>query len=53
MFKYNLADKRTKRCEITITGYKSSVFSPQSTSKADTKAAFVGTNLQTFYWASL
>ena len=43
MFKYNLADKRTKRCEITITGYKSSVFSPQSTSKADTKAAFVGT----------
>lgn len=43
MFKYNLADKRTKRCEITITGYKSSVFNPQATSKADTKAAFVGT----------
>lgn len=43
MFKYNLANKRTKQCKITITGYKSSVFSLQSTSKADTKAAFVGT----------
>lgn len=43
MFRYNLADKRTKRCEITITGYKSSVLSPQPTSKAHTKAAFVGT----------
>lgn len=42
MFKYNLAYKRVKWCEITITGYKSSVLSTQPTLKADTKAAFTG-----------
>lgn len=41
--RYNLADKRVKHCKITVTGYKSSVFSLQSTSKADNKAAFTGT----------
>lgn len=43
MVRYNFADKRVKHCEITITGYKSSVFSLQSTSKADNKAVFTGT----------
>lgn len=43
MVRYNFVDKRVKHCKITITGYKSSVFSLQSTSKADNKAVFTGT----------
>lgn len=43
MVRYNFADKRVKQCEITITGYKSSVFSLQSTSKVDNKTVFTGT----------
>ena len=43
MVRYNFADKRVKHCKITITGYKSSVFSLQSTSKADNEAVFTGT----------
>lgn len=42
MVRYNFADKRVKHCEIAITGYKSSVFSLQSTSKVDNKAVFTG-----------